>query len=100
VFVPGSHHFINILTHHHHLFIFNSLISYGVFSMKCKSCGTESEDRYCKTCGDVLDEVVRVVGEKRWAAIDDCSFIYPLVQRVAKGELTVHDVIQALEVED
>jgi hypothetical protein len=32
---------------------------------------------------------VRVVGEKRWEAIDDCSFIYPLVQRVAKGELTV-----------
>ena len=43
---------------------------------------------------------VRVVGEERWAAIDDCSFIYPLVQRVAKGELEVHDVIQALEVED
>lgn len=100
MFVPGFYHFINILVHHHHLFIFNSLISYGVFSMKCESCGTESENRYCKTCGDVLDEVVRVVGEKRWAAIDDCSFIYPLVQRVAKGELTVHDVIQALEVED
>lgn len=46
------------------------------------------------------DEVVRTVGEKRWAAIDDCSFIYPLVQRVADGELTVHDIIQALEVED
>ena len=53
--------------------------------MKCEACGVESEDRYCKTCGDVLDEVVRVVGEKRWAAIDDCSFIYPLVQRVAKS---------------
>jgi len=71
-----------------------------VLFMKCEACGVESEDRYCKTCGDVLDEVVRVVGEKRWAAIDDCSFIYPLVQRVAKGELTVHDVTQALEVED
>jgi hypothetical protein len=68
--------------------------------MKCKSCGSESKGRYCKTCGDILDEVVRVVGEERWAAIDDCSFIYPLVQRVVKGELEVHDVIQALEVED
>jgi len=60
----------------------------------------KAKERYCKTCGDILDEVVRVVGEERWAAIDDCSFIYPLVQRVAKGELEVHDVIQALEVED
>ncbi|MDQ1253133.1 MAG: hypothetical protein QG646_2281 [Euryarchaeota archaeon] len=47
-----------------------------------------------------MDEVVRAVGEKRWAAMDDCSFIYPLVQRVANGELTVHDIIQTLEVED
>jgi hypothetical protein len=68
--------------------------------MKCESCGTDSEDKYCRTCGDILDEVVRAVGEKRWAAMDDCSFIYPLVQRVAKGELTVHDIIQTLEVED
>ena len=85
---------------YHNLFIFNSSIGLWVFSMKCESCGSESNGRYCKTCGDILDEVVRVVGEKRWAAIEDCSFIYPLVQRVAKGELEVHDVIQALEVED
>jgi hypothetical protein len=32
--------------------------------------------------------------------MDDCSFIYPMVLRVARGELTVHDIIQALEVED
>jgi hypothetical protein len=68
--------------------------------MKCESCGADSEDKYCGTCGDILNEVVRTVGEARWAAIDDCSFIYPLVQRVAKGELTVYDIIQALEVED
>ncbi|AKB42891.1 hypothetical protein MSKOL_0603 [Methanosarcina sp. Kolksee] len=47
-----------------------------------------------------MNKVIREVGEKRWAAIDDCSFIYPLVQRVNKGELTVHDIIQSLEVED
>jgi hypothetical protein len=68
--------------------------------MKCESCGLKSKGRYCKICGDVLDEVVRVVGKERWAAMDDCSFIYPLVQHVAKGELEVHDIIQALEVED
>jgi hypothetical protein len=68
--------------------------------MKCEACGTESENRYCTECGNVMNEVVRRVGEKRWAAIDDCSFIYPLVQRVARGEATVNDIIQALEVED
>jgi hypothetical protein len=49
---------------------------------------------------NLKSEVVRTVGEKRWAAFDDYSFNYPLVQRVANGELTVHDIIQALEVED
>ena len=68
--------------------------------MQCEACGAESEGRYCNDCGKVLDEVVRRVGEARWAAIDDCSFIYPIVQRVAKGEATVNDVIQALEAED
>jgi hypothetical protein len=47
-----------------------------------------------------MNEVVRRVGEARWAAIDDCSYIYPLVQRVARGEATVNDIIQALERED
>ena len=91
---------VNILTFHHNLFIFASPIVLWVLSMKCESCGSESNGRYCKTCDDILNEVVRVVGEERWAAIDDCSFIYPLVQRVARGELEVHDIIQALEVED
>ena len=68
--------------------------------MKCESCGADSEDKYCQTCGKILDDVVRAIGEKRWAAMDDCSFIYPLVQQVANGELTVHDIIQVLEKEE
>lgn len=68
--------------------------------MKCEACGTESNERYCTDCGRVMNEVVRRVGEARWAAMDDCSFIYPMVQRVARGEATVNDIIQALEVED
>lgn len=71
----------------------------GIF-MKCESCEAETDGRYCTECGNILDEVVRRVGEARWAAIDDCSFIYPVVRRVAKGEATVNDVIQALEQED
>ncbi|RXA19450.1 hypothetical protein EQO05_08865 [Methanosarcina sp. MSH10X1] len=68
--------------------------------MNCEACGAESEDKYCVECGKVMNEVVRRVGERRWAAMDDCAFIYPLVQRVARGEATVNDIIQALEVED
>jgi hypothetical protein len=89
-----------MLTYYHNLFIFYVPIDYGGIFMKCEACGVESEERYCKTCGEIMDEVVRRVGEARWAAMDDCSFIYPLVQRVAKGELTVHDIIQSLDVED
>jgi hypothetical protein len=68
--------------------------------MKCESCGADSEDKYCQKCGKILDDLVRAIGEKRWAAMDDCSFIYPLVQQVANGELTVHDIIQVLEKEE
>jgi hypothetical protein len=101
LFLPVIFHdCANMLTYNHNLFISYVLIGYGGIFMKCESCGAESEGRYCKTCGDVMDELVRQIGEARWAAIDDCKFIYPLVQRVAKGELTVHDIIQALEVED
>ncbi|MCQ1537216.1 hypothetical protein FTO70_16345 [Methanosarcina sp. KYL-1] len=68
--------------------------------MKCEICEAESDARYCKECGDIMNDVIRQVGEARWAAIDDCSYIYPLVRRVGKGELTVHDIIQSLDVED
>jgi hypothetical protein len=89
-----------MLLYYHNLFIFDIPIITGEFTMKCEACGAESEGRYCTTCGPIMDQVIRTVGEKRWAAIDDCSFIYPLVQRVSKGELTVHDIIQSLDVED
>lgn len=68
--------------------------------MNCLVCGAESETKYCSICGKIMDDVIREVGEQRWSSIDDCSFIYPMVLRVAKGELGVHDIIQALEVED
>ncbi|WP_406657953.1 hypothetical protein V7O62_05190 [Methanolobus sp. ZRKC2] len=68
--------------------------------MNCIVCGVESDARYCDECGKVMDELIRTVGEERWNAIDDCSFIYPMVLRVARGELNIYDIIQALEVED
>lgn len=47
-----------------------------------------------------MAEVVNIIGEERWSKIEDCSFIYPTVLRVARGELTINDIIQALEAED
>ncbi len=68
--------------------------------MKCDICETESGEQYCSDCGAIMNELVQKVGEARWNAMDDCSYIYPMVKRVCAGELTVNDVIQALEQED
>jgi hypothetical protein len=68
--------------------------------MKCTVCGIDTESKYCNDCGKIMEEIIRTVGEKRWNAIDDCSYIYPMVRRAAKGELTVNDIINAMEVED
>jgi hypothetical protein len=70
------------------------------FSMKCVVCGVESENRYCGRCGRVMADIVNTVGEERWNKIDDCAYIYPSVLRVARGELTVTDIVQFLEEED
>lgn len=68
--------------------------------MECEVCGVESDTRYCDRCGAVINKVIRKVGEERWAAIEDCAFIYPMVKRVGRGELTVNDIIEELERED
>ncbi len=68
--------------------------------MECIVCGAKSDTRYCKDCEKVLDEIIHRVGEKRWSAMDDCSYIYPMIKRAIKGELTVTDIINSMEVED
>ncbi|KGK97751.1 hypothetical protein LI82_08210 [Methanococcoides methylutens] len=68
--------------------------------MQCTVCGVETENKYCNDCEKILEEIIQKVGEKRWSAIDDCSYIYPMIKRAAKGELTVNDIINAMEVED
>lgn len=68
--------------------------------MKCQICGVESDSEYCRECEKILNQVIRRVGEERWNAMDDCSFIYPMIKRVARGELTVNDIIDQLERED
>jgi hypothetical protein len=68
--------------------------------MHCIVCGKVSKNKYCDDCGKIMDDVIRKVGEKRWSTIDDCSYIYPMVKRAARGEVTVNDIINSMEVED
>ena len=68
--------------------------------MHCDVCKAESDSRYCSDCGKIMNELIRRVGETRWASIDDCSFIYQMVKRDGKGELTITDIINELEKED
>lgn len=68
--------------------------------MQCAVCGVETDSKYCNDCEKILEEIIQKVGEKRWSAIDDCSHIYPMIKRATKGELTVNDIINAMEVED
>ncbi|MGM0771924.1 MAG: hypothetical protein ACQESU_10035 [Halobacteriota archaeon] len=68
--------------------------------MQCVVCGVETDKRYCDKCEKIMDEIIQKVGEQRWNSIDDCSYIYPMVKRATKGELTVNDIINAMEVED
>jgi hypothetical protein len=68
--------------------------------MQCTVCGVETENKYCNDFEKILEEIIQKVGEKRWNAIDDCSYIYPMIIRATKGELTVNDIINAMEVED
>jgi hypothetical protein len=68
--------------------------------MQCNVCGVETDKTYCTDCEQIMEQIIQQVGEKRWAAIDDCSHIYPMVKRAVKGELNINDIINALEVED
>lgn len=68
--------------------------------MQCAVCGVDTESKYCTDCEKVMEEIIQKVGEERWSAIDDCSYIYPMVKRAVKKEVTVNDIINAMEVED
>lgn len=68
--------------------------------MQCTVCGVDTNTKYCNDCEKILEQIIQKVGEKRWKAIDDCSYIYPMIKRAVNGELTVNDIINAMEVED
>ncbi len=64
--------------------------------MECAVCGMKSDARLCARCSKIEKEVVKTVGEDVWNKMDDCSYIYPLIKRVAEGDLTVKDVVNEI----
>ncbi|MFZ3166421.1 MAG: hypothetical protein WA130_02315 [Candidatus Methanoperedens sp.] len=43
-----------------------------------------------------MDKVIRDVGPDVWENIDDCQYIYPMIRRVAEGDLRTQDVVNEL----
>ncbi len=66
--------------------------------MNCEICGkpTADESSVCDTCRRIMDKVIRDVGSDVWEKIDDCKYIYPMIRRVAEGDLRTQDVVNEL----
>ncbi len=64
--------------------------------MGCIVCGAESDARLCVRCSNIERNVVKAVGYDVWSKMDDCSYIYPLIRRVAEGSLTEKDVVNEI----
>ncbi len=65
--------------------------------MECEICGeSTSNGKYCERCDRILKNVIREVGADAWERIDDCKYIYPMLKRVALGDLRTQDVVNEL----
>ena len=66
--------------------------------MNCDICGksTTNDNGICDRCGRIMNKVIRDVGPEMWQTIDDCKYIYPMVKRVAEGNLRTQDVVNAI----
>ncbi len=65
--------------------------------MNCDICGkSTTNSNVCDRCGRIVEKVVQEVGPDIWGKIDDCRYIYPMVKRVAMGELRTQDVVNSL----
>lgn len=66
--------------------------------MNCDICGksTTNDNGICDRCSRIMNKVIRDVGPEMWQTIDDCKYIYPMVKRVAEGNLRTQDVVNAI----
>ncbi len=66
--------------------------------MNCDICGkpTTNKTKVCDSCKSIMDKVIRDVGPDVWEKIEDCRYIYPMIKRVAEGDLRTQDVVNEL----
>ncbi|VVB86256.1 Uncharacterised protein [uncultured archaeon] len=65
--------------------------------MNCEICGKSTpNDKICDRCTRIIEKVMKEVGPDILNSIDDCKYIYPIIQRVAIGDLRTQDVINSL----
>ena len=66
--------------------------------MKCDICGepTTENRTICDRCTKIMDNVIKDVGPDAWKGIDDCKYIYPMIKRVAEGNLRTLDVVNMI----
>ena len=67
-------------------------------NMKCDICGepTTEEKKICDRCSKIMNDVIRDVNPAIWKGIDVCSYVYPMIKRVAEGSLRTQDVVNEL----
>ncbi len=66
--------------------------------MNCDICENPTTNRkgICDRCNKIMETVIREVGPDIWKGIDDCKYIYPMIKRVAEGDLRTQDVVNSL----
>ncbi len=64
--------------------------------MNCEICGKSTSNKICDRCTRILNKVIKEVGPDVLNKIDDCKYIYPMIKRVAIGDLRTQDVINSL----
>lgn len=66
-------------------------------NMNCDICGkTTSNNKICDRCTRIINKVIKEVGSDVLNNIDDCKYIYPMIRRVAIGDLRTQDLINSL----
>lgn len=64
--------------------------------MNCEICGKSTDKNVCDRCNRIMEKVIREVGSDVWEKMDDCKYIYPMIRRVAEGDLRTQDVVNSI----
>ncbi|NJD76838.1 MAG: hypothetical protein FIB08_07055 [Candidatus Methanoperedens sp.] len=64
--------------------------------MNCEICGKSTDNYICDRCNRIMKKVIGEVGSDVWEKMDDCKYIYPMIRRVAEGDLRTQDVVNSI----